>query len=358
MSKGLCQFGVVAGAVFLLCAGGSPGAQPTSAPATQGSRLLAGQLPEPLTSRVRQIVLAQVSAVVKSKRPFFSSISVGRELQAAVDGQSYRAVAYRSFGVIGPRTGELVIKQFYVKTTNAWKVGRQTVIPAGTYLCLRSGQVAVEDPAATTKPAAVRPRPKPKPKTRPARQPPKKLIELERYLMHLPAEKANNWLGKYHRLVKIEVAMETQRPDGDAPPQPGKLTALAIHNRTPCYIKVLRAHNTAARLYVDGAKPKAGENELEWIAPPGKTLVLAVKPGIRRIGLMDNVEGARLNQYARGPLCDIEIRPNRTQCRPIPFSVQYELLTARGKVVASGYLLGNSAIRQTRQLPNPPNVGQ
>jgi outer membrane biosynthesis protein TonB len=124
-----------------------------------------GPLKTELGEKVRSIVLTQLQKIIEAKPPFMKTIAQGTKLEVALDGKQYSGVAYRPFSVSGVNEGELVVKQFYIKTTSPWPLDNGVVVPSGTPIAYENGRYEVPKAAETpAKPVEKTSEKKPKPK--------------------------------------------------------------------------------------------------------------------------------------------------------------------------------------------------
>ncbi|GAF95312.1 unnamed protein product, partial [marine sediment metagenome] len=93
-----------------------------------------GPLPPDLSEKMWSIMMAFTRSAVDLEHTGARSVRANATIDVTVDGERYTGIAYRSFVAVVSEPGQLSINEFYVATTNEWKLAEDIVLPPETYV--------------------------------------------------------------------------------------------------------------------------------------------------------------------------------------------------------------------------------
>jgi hypothetical protein len=104
-----------------------------------------GPLSAEIGAKIRAIVIAQLRGTIPTEGTQLHAVAQATPMDVTLEGNRYQAVAYKRFSVITLASGELKVRESFLKTANVWELGDQVSLPPNTYLISKESGCEVVD---------------------------------------------------------------------------------------------------------------------------------------------------------------------------------------------------------------------
>jgi len=173
-------------------------------------------------------------------------------------------------------------------------------------------------------------------KGRQKQEDPEKLLALERVLLTPPQGNAQGqaFSAAWQRCLQVRVAFHlgVQKAALGRPTLDAALIGLGIANRSPCTVRVI-AEDHNRQFLVNGRKG----DQPDWVAEPNEGISLAIANRVSLVPLPFGPPNAVVDSVVQGPICSLEVLPNRSDLPPIKLTVRYSYGTLGPKIVSCRY---------------------
>ena len=179
------------------------------APPTTGEREARAEPAPPCLSAehaklMHAVVVAQMRKVMGHKAPCFKTIRKGTALDAALNGRQYRGEAAGTISTFRVKPGEVKFqsKKFAIRTTNAWHLSQDLVIPAGSVVTCERGTYRVSPPGTAPAPPANSPKAQESKPTAEAKETSAEGLAVSLESVNIEgADQGSGWAKRYVRVV-------------------------------------------------------------------------------------------------------------------------------------------------------------